>query len=252
MERYQEFPGRRAAVRGARHDLRVLRGACRKSIEEGPRRGDASVNLATEQASVRGAALDGTPSSPRWRRPATRRRRSARPAARRAAGPRPAVLVAGGRRRHPQPAAGAADAASFCRRGCRARLDAAGLAAAAAGDPGPVLAGRALLPRRLEGAARRRRQHGPAGGDRHLGGLRAVGGPAVRRSRRPRHAAPVFRILGGGDHPGAAREVAGRPGQGARPSTRSARWNRCARHRPGAARRPGPRRCRWTRLRSAT
>ena len=42
-----------------------------------------------------------------------------------------------------------------------------GLAPVRAGDAGAVLARRALLPRRMEGAAGRDRQHGPAGGARH-------------------------------------------------------------------------------------
>jgi copper ion binding protein len=57
------------------------------------------------------------------------------------------------------------------------RADVSGLAGIAsvevpAGDAGAVRLRRALLPRRLEGAARRRRQHGPAGGAGHQRRLR--------------------------------------------------------------------------------
>ena len=62
----------------------------------------------------------------------------------------------------------------------RPALDAARLAAARAGHAGAVLARRALLPRRLEGAARRHRQHGPAGRARHQRGLRPERLPAAR------------------------------------------------------------------------
>ena len=78
----------------------------------------------------------------------------------------------------------------------------------AAGHAGAVLARRALLPRRLEGAARRQRQHGPAGRARHQRRLRPEPVAAVAGATRA-HAAPVLRGLGGGDHAGAARQVAG-------------------------------------------
>ncbi len=72
-------------------------------------------------------------------------------------------MVARGRVRGARAAAGAADA----RRSLRRALDAAGMGATRARHAGAVRLRRALLSRRLEGAARRHRQHGPAGRARH-------------------------------------------------------------------------------------
>ena len=82
-------------------------------------------------------------------------------------------------------------------------LDAAGGMAVRAGHAGAVLAGLALLPCRLDGAARRHRQHGPAGRAGHQRRLRPEpGAVGARRS------APVLRERRGGDHAGAVRQVA--------------------------------------------
>ena len=88
-------------------------------------------------------------------------------------------------------------------------LDADRLAAAGAGHAGAVLARRALLPRRLEGAARRHRQHGPAGGARHLGGLRPVS--VYLLFAHAGHGMPhlYFEASAVGHHAGAAGQVAG-------------------------------------------
>ena len=79
--------------------------------------------------------------------------------------------------------------------------------------------GCALLPRRLEGAARRHRQHGPAGRARHLGGLRPERCTCCSARAATAHAAPVFRGVGGGHHAGPAGQMAGGPRQAARPPT---------------------------------
>ena len=87
--------------------------------------------------------------------------------------------------------------------------DARWLAAAGAGDSGPVLARCALLPGGLACAPGRQRQHGSAGRDRHQCRVRPFGLPAVRAGPR-RRAASVFRGLGGGDLARPARQVARR------------------------------------------
>ena len=132
-------------------------------------------------------------------------------------------------------AAGGADAAAAVRRA----LDAAGLAAVAAGHAGAVLARRALLPRRLEGAAARRRQHGPAGGARHqrrptacasTGCWRAAGHGGMPHL--------YFEASARGDHAGAARQVAGGARQAPDHRARSARCEALRpEHAHGAARR---------------
>ncbi len=139
----------------------------------------------------------------RLQRQPRRRRHAPAPA-------RPTRQLAGAGRRRVDAAAGRADAAGAVRH----RMDALRLAATGARHAGAVLARRALLPRRLEGGARRHRQHGPAGRARHVGGVRAVAVPAAA-PHRPRDAAPVFRRFGRGHHVGAARQVAGDAGQAA-------------------------------------
>ncbi len=79
----------------------------------------------------------------------------------------------------------------------------------------------------------RQRQHGPAGGARHLRRLRPVSVYLLLAPRRPRHAAPLLRGVGGGDHAGAARQVAGRRAPSARPPT-AIRALQCAAPRRGA------------------
>ena len=104
----------------------------------------------------------------------------------------------------------------------------------AAGHAGAVLAGRALLPRRLDGAACRHRQHGPAGGAGHQRRLRLE--PGAVGARRP---APVLRERRGGHHAGDVRQVAG----GARQAAHAGRAGCAARAVAAdgtiAARRPG-------------
>ena len=81
----------------------------------------------------------------------------------------------------------------------RPRRRAAALAAVRAGHAGAVLDRQALLRRRLECAAQRRRQHGRAGGAGHFGRLFLQ-----RRGDGARHApACLFRGLGHRHHPGA-------------------------------------------------
>ncbi len=70
----------------------------------------------------------------------------------------------------------------------------------------------ALLRRRLEGGARRCRQHGPAGRHRHQRRLRPEPLSMVGDAGRA-DAAPVFRGLGGGHRPGAAGQIPGKPRQ---------------------------------------
>ena len=104
--------------------------------------------------------------------------------------------------------AGAADV----RRTVRAALDAAGMDPVPARHPSAVHPRRTLLRRRLEGGACWRRQHGPAGRHRHQRRLwpepLSMVGDAGRAD-----AAPVFRGLGGGDRPGAAGQIPGKPRQ---------------------------------------
>ncbi len=125
-----------------------------------------------------------------------------------------------------------------------------GLVAAGAGHAGAVVARRALLPRRLEGAARRRRQHGPAGGHRHQRRLRPEPRAAAAITRRA--GAPVLRIGGRGDHAGAAGQVAG----GARQAPDHRRDPRAAMRcgpTPRACGATAPKSsCRWRRCSSAT
>ena len=78
----------------------------------------------------------------------------------------------------------------------------------------------------------RQRQHGSAGRAGHQRRLRLS--LWLWWSAR-RHAAPLFRIGGGGDHPGAAGQSGWRRAPG-RPPTRSARCSRCARDGAGAPR----------------
>ena len=218
----------------------------------------ASVNLATERATVRAvstvavAELEAAIERAGY---AARELDAAKPTL----GPSRLPMVAGGGWRGTHPAAGRPHAAAAPRH----PLDAQWLAAVRAGHAGAVLAGLALLPRGLEGAARRNRQHGPAGGAGHLGGLRPVGLPAARACG-PGAAAPVLRGQRGGHHAGAARQVAGRPRQapddrrhpraecvapGHGPGAawrnrvrRAGRPGECRRHRPGATRRTHRRR----------
>ena len=137
----------------------------------------------------------------------------------------PVTLGGGG-----QPAAGAADAV-----GQPPLL--AGVGAVRAGHAGAVHPGRALLPGGMGSAQGRQRQHGPARGLGHLGGLGPVGVVVVaaRRAGRSRWrpcACFVFRVGRRGDHPGAA-------GQGAR----SASPPPDPRRPSVPCKRSGPRRC---------
>ena len=129
--------------------------------------------------------------------------------------------------------------------------------------------GCALLPRRLEGAARRHRQHGPAGGAGHLGGLRPVActcccahaGHGTPHLYFEASAVVITLVLLGKwlegarqapDHRRDPRAERAAPGHGARAARR--RRDRAA-GRAGARRRPGggpPRRARAGRRRGAS
>ncbi|XQU69146.1 hypothetical protein OJJOAM_001877 [Cupriavidus sp. H18C1] len=132
-------------------------------------------------------------------------------------------------------AAGRADGARLVRH----RVERAGAVAMAAGHAGAVRVRLALLSRRLEGAARRHRQYGSAGRARHFGRLRPVAVADLARRRRPWRgpSAPVFRERGGGDHAGAARQMAGGPGQAADRGRDPRAGRAAARYRAGAPRR---------------
>ena len=161
-------------------------GRVERALRAVPGVAEASVNMATEVASVRAdapVAFDGLRG-----RGAQGRLRGARARRARAAGAESdgAGVAAGDRR-------GGAVAAACCCRWPRAlvglRLGLAGVAAVPARDAGAVLVRRALLRRRLARAARRRRQHGRAGGARHLGRLRPEPLRMVGRAR----ACPAWR-----------------------------------------------------------
>ena len=219
-----------------RHDLRQLLGAGGKGTRQGARRarrqreprhrtGDREAG-----AGHLGGRADRSGGACRlWRAAAAPSGEA--PAA---AGTRAARLVAGGAGDR---AVAAADR-PHARQPVRRALDAAGLAATGTGNAGAVLARRALLSRRLEGAARGQRQHGPAGGGGHQ---RGVWPERVSAAHPRRRHAPVFRGVGGGDQPGAARQMAG----GARQAPDHRGDPRAAglapAHRAGAARRRRPR-----------
>ena len=140
-----------------------------KALGSRDRRPEATVNLATESAQRRGdrrhgarRALEAAVDKAGYAGDASAGAGAPR-APRRAAG-----WLAGGRGRAALAAAGRCRCCCSCSASTRCRR----LAAARARDAGAVLARRALLSRRLEGAARRHRQHGPAGRARHLGRLR--------------------------------------------------------------------------------
>ncbi|MEI2746144.1 MAG: heavy metal-associated domain-containing protein [Ottowia sp.] len=143
-----------------------------KALKKVPGVDSAAVNLATESARVqfagdpRGSGPAAAPRRARCRLRAARRRGRAGRGRRRALG----RFCAGGHRPAAVGAAGAADAGHAV----GLALDAAGLGAVLAGHAGAVLAGGALLPRRLACAEGAQRQHGAAGVDRHHGGLAAV------------------------------------------------------------------------------
>src|SRR3990167_3577230 len=107
----------------------------------------------------------------------------------------------------------------------RQALDAGRLAAMAACHAGSVLARCAFLPFGLESGSGRRWQHGFAGGPGHFGRLRAQRLPAAG-AWRARHGASLFRSIGGCDHAGAARQMAGSAGQA--PDHRSHSRAQCA------------------------
>jgi len=110
------------------------------------------------------------------------------------------------------------------------------MGAAPAGDAGAVLAGLALLPCGLGRGPQRRRQHGPAGRAGHVRSLwaeRVAARPVL--DGRQRHAASIFRGVGGRYHPGAAGQVAGGPRQAA-----GGRGHPGARAAPAGARLPAP------------
>ena len=90
-------------------------------------------------------------------------------------------------------------------------VDPAGLAAVRARGAGAVLGRRALLRRRMESAARRRRQHGRADRARHDRGVRATASRCGSCRCRP---ARLFRSRRGRDHAGAARQAARSAGEG--------------------------------------
>ena len=145
---------------------------------------EATVNLATETATVKADPAVGLDALRGAVEKAGYSVRAATGGRRRARRPRSgqaqrvvAVRAVGGALAAAHPA----DA----RHAVRPRLGLAGLAAARAGHAGAVLARRALLPRRLEGAEGPHRQHGPAGGARHHGRLRLERVPAAG-ARRPR------------------------------------------------------------------
>ncbi len=201
------------ADRHRRDDLRLLRGARRKGPEEG-----AGRDRRQRQSGHRiGACPDCGGVDPRDALRGNRRRRLRGQLAECRTRNRQRTHAAGtgaaaranpsDHRRCAQPAAAVADAGAALRRA----LDAAGLAAVGVGDTGAVLARRAFLPRRLGCAEGAQRQHGPAGGDRHLGRLWAQRVPPVAGGDPPGRGAVVFRGLRGGDHADPAGQVARRP-----------------------------------------
>ncbi len=218
---------------GARHDVRIVCGPRR--ARAGPR---ARCGVGQREPGHRAGQRRALA------RPGTDRRTgggSARRGLRRQRcriGPHPLGAAAVGRgcpRRAGRGAVGAAAAADG-RRLARVARDARWLVAVRAGRAGAVLAGRPLLSRRLECAACRQRQHGPAGGHRHQRCLRLEPGTAADGTCWP-DAAPVLRIGCRGDHAGAVRQVA----RGARQTADHRRDPRAAcaapRHRTRAARR---------------
>ncbi len=194
-----------------RHDLRQLRRPCRTRPAQGARRAQRLGEPGQRACPCRGARRSGTggvdPGRRERRLPRHVERRRSTASGRRRTTPAPRTPDG-----HRRPVAGRPAGAADVRRAVRRTLDAAALDTVPARHTGAVRARRTLLRRRLEGGARRRRQHGPAGGHRHQRRLRPEPLPVVGDTGRA-DAAPVFRSLGGGDRPGITRQVPGKPRQ---------------------------------------
>ena len=245
----------------------------------------ASINFATETATIGARGDVAQAAIAAVRRAGYEASREGSGAARGAGGRHPS-RYAGTRGRG---AAHGAARRAHAGRSLRRALDAARVAAMAARHAGAVRDRRPVLPRRLEGARGARRQHGPPRRDRDQRRLRAERVSRARRRRR----APLFRSLGRGDHAGARGQVArgtrqapdhgsdpgaggaaardGAPSRERRRARRADRPGEDGRHgrhpprRPGARRRGGDRRrramstnrssparaCRWPSRREA-
>ena len=200
----QPFLHRHRLTRDRGHDLRLVCRPRRARPAQGAGGGLGRCEPG-HRARHRDAAprrCDGRGGGPAARDPGRRLHRARHDAAEHAAPGAHGRWLARRARRRTVAAAGAADAAGAV----RPAPDAAGLAATAARRAGAAVAGRTLLPRRLEGLARGQRHDGFADRHRHLGRVRPEPLHAAACGRA--HTAPVLRIVGDGDHPGAARQVA--------------------------------------------